>query len=77
VFNEMVNRKEKLGGPRVVVLIDESKFEKRKFHRGYYFGGVFPIFFNRFYFFKLICSHIIQKKSSLEIGVNNRLLLCS
>jgi hypothetical protein len=39
VFNGLLSNKEKIGGVDKIVEIDESKFGKRKYHRGHYVEG--------------------------------------
>jgi hypothetical protein len=40
---EFTTRNEKIGGPGIVVEVDESKFGKRKYHRGHKVEGVWVI----------------------------------
>jgi predicted ferric reductase len=40
---EFTTRNEKIGGPNIVVEVDESKFGKRKYHRGHKVEGVWVI----------------------------------
>ena len=72
VFNGYIINVEKLGGPGKIVEIDESKFGKRKYHRGkhvegqWVFGGyergtgrvfMVPVESRYFYFINLFTIH--------------------